>query len=247
MATLLLVYGMTFTRVGIAKVMASPSNRPIVNTGILIGRASVKTVASLSKRFAMGTPRGNSLIISCVNCLAGAVGVSNGGGVGIILDRSDGTLSRMVIVNCNDMGGRGLASSISGVASRTIGRHPMTALKRTLTNGLTNIHTRDADNIPNRRLRVHVHNIGAVGNDDSPLCIVSNMPCRDVDSVGPTSITSVRILGSTSTASVCNTHNTGKIVLVRAGRNDSGPTIAFSNFCNLRSPRGCMDVVSTGR
>lgn len=54
--------------------------------------------------------------------------------------------------------------------------------------------------------------------------------CRStVTNLGPTSVRDVAMLGSTTTATVCNTHTTGNIVIVAAGGNGTnGPRVAFS-------------------
>lgn len=53
--------------------------------------------------------------------------------------------------------------------------------------------------------------------------MVSNVVASPKISFGPTSTRSVRVLGSTSTTTVCNSHTTGNIVVIAAGGNAGNP------------------------
>lgn len=57
----------------------------------------------------------------------------------------------------------------------------------------------------------------AFNTGDSTLMLVSNLR-NSLDRISPTSMRDFSILGSTSTATICNIHNTGKMVLMAAGQ-----------------------------
>lgn len=220
----------TFTRDRVSNGIAtSRSNDPIVNTSVGIMKAGANAIASVSNGFALDTPTNTGLRVACVNVRDGSMGTN--GGVGVILSTSSRTLSRIVIITCNARGGDTFANSTTVMNSRRVNGIRMAGTMSTLGNGTTNIRVCANDNRPNSAPAVHVHNFGSVGTKGSPLVILSNSPCNNsLGSVGPTSMRDVAMLGSTSSATLCNTHNNGNIVLVAAGdkRGNAGNALAIS-------------------
>lgn len=226
----------------IDNIVASVGNRPVVNTGIVRGSSrSIKAIASISNGFAL-TLSGptTALIISCVNCLAGRIPMNDRSILGVVLSRSARGLRRIIIVNCNSMGGDSLANTINSVRMSGIRNVDIGSMSRVLRKHASNLCVMRGSKVPNTDSAIHVHNNGSVSNNGRPLCVVSNVPiCPDTStdratldplgSVPASSVRSVRILGSTSSATVCNSHNTGNIVVMAAGGNgDNGASITFS-------------------
>lgn len=234
--------------IAIGNRIISRGNRPVVNTGIVIRNAAGNVVASLSNGFSLRYPMNSALGADCVNCLTQAIGMAKGvGTLGVALGRSARALSRMIIINCNAVGGSSLANSITSIGTRrVVGQGPI-GLKRNLRKTTTNMSIVHSSNSPRKNFSVHVHNITAIGNSTSPLCMISNIRMKaSVSFLGPGSMRSVRVLGSTSTATVCNAHNTGNIVVVAAGGNNGkGTGIGFSTGCTLRFGSGGVSITST--
>lgn len=209
---------MSTRAVATANGIGSTAKSPVVNTSVMRGKgASGNAVAGLGNSFSLGIPTGTALVISCVNVGARRVTVGKGGGVSMALSSSAGTLSRIIIVNCNATGQGSVANSITAIDSRMLDTIPMTSTARTLRNGVTNMRVAAARNSPSTRVGVHMHNNNSVANSGAPLFVMSNFPMRSVDSVPTSSVRSVAMLGSTSSATVCNSHNTGNMVLMAAG------------------------------
>lgn len=146
------------------------------------------------------------------------------------------------------MGGTSLTKSITIVRNGDFGSRPITHIRSTLGKHVSNIRM-VSDNIPNNTVGVHMHNTDSIGGDGSPLCMMSNVIHRaNLRNVDPRSVRDVRILGSTSSATVCNTHNTGNIIVMRAGDNGTNTTrIAFSNDFNFSGTCGVPRMVNAGR
>lgn len=59
---------------------------------------------------------------------------------------------------------------------------------------------------------------------------------------------SVSILGSTSTATVCNSQKTGNMIVIAAGRTRrKRARVGFSCDCNVRRATGACSVLGTSR
>lgn len=214
-------YGVLTRGVAIAKRIISIASRPVVNTDMIMGNAAGKAVASFSNGFALSIRGKRALRVSCVKCITRSMGMVNGRPIGIIVTRSARALSRIIIMNAS-VGGDSLAKTITDIDSGILRRGPIAGMGRTLRNHITNIFvSRPAH--PASSTSVGVHNVGAVGKSASPVCIVSNVivsgSFSKFGTIGLGSITSVRILGSTSTATLCNSHNSGNIIIVAAGGN----------------------------
>lgn len=240
----------TLTRRGIANGIGSSSNRPIVKTDIIMGNGgAVKAVASFSKGFVLSIPTGDILIVSCVNCIARRIPATKGGSLRVILGRSAGALSRIIIVNCNARHGNSIADSMtdigtSGFMGKTIG-----SIKRLVRKGMTNLTVAGPGNSPAKDARVHLHNAGAVNKTGAtPLMLVSKVPKR-LNAITPRSIRDISILGSNSTTTVCNAHNAGNIVLVAAGRTGkiSVGRIRCGNCIDASLVTGGLSVLGTSR
>lgn len=226
----------------IAKIIHSIGNRPIIKTGISMGNAAGKAVASVSKGFALrNISTSSGLSMSCVNCVTRRVMINGGKTFRVMLGSSARTLRRIIIINCTTRGGIGLAKSMTdlGFASRGLD-HPIAAVTTSLSNVTTNIGIVGADDRPGtRNSSVLVHNINAVGSTN-PLVLISKVRV-DLGRIGPGSITSVSVLGSTTSYTVCNGEKTGKMVLIAAGHNSSkGVGIACSNGFSCRAPTGLV-------
>lgn len=222
----------SFTRgIAVANIMGSRSNRPLVNIGIVRGKAAGNSVASISNGcdISMGK-NGAVLIFSCVNCVSRRVPIKGRGALGIAVGRSARRLRRIIIVNCNATGGGSLAKTVSAIGTRDLrGRAPH-SIRSLLETGTPNISVKTSIGTRNAT-SIRVHNGGALDTKSSPLCILSNIVFgNSLSSVGPVSIRSVSILGSTDSITMCNTGTTGKIVTVAAGGNGAnGPIIGFGS------------------
>lgn len=244
--------------------VGSPMKRPIVNTDVLRGNAAGNAVASFSNGFALGITPKTALIVSCVKCGGRRVGIVPKGSLGVVLRRSARALRRIIMINCNIRGGSSIANSIASMKGRHLKGLPIAGMLRTIRNTTTNIAVARASSVPNSTPSTLIHNRGSVGTGSKPCVIISNIPVdgskNALGSVGPGSVRSVRVLGSTSTATVCNAGNTGNIVLVAAGHNASnGPAVhcgkcfkirsfsrGLSFYSNTRVARHCESCISRG-
>lgn len=178
----------------------------------------------------------------------------------MILGRSVGVLSSMIIMNCNAIGGESLAKTVSAVGTSRVKLTNVSSVNRTLRKGTTNLCIHRGDTRPNKKLSVLMHKTNSVGTGGSPLCVMSKFPVTGLSRVtssshgvspkarnmlgflGPGSMRSVRMLGSTDTASVCNTHTTGNMMVVAAGhKGRKGAGIDCSCGCSCR---GCSSACS---
>lgn len=227
--------------------IGSRANRAIVNTDMVRGKAAGKAVANVSNSFSLGVSSGNALIISFMNCGARRIRIGKRGRLRMILSRSTRVLSRIIIVKCNAVGGDSLAKTISSVNGGSVGSSPMSGLKRTVRKGVSNIRVMST-NGPKSGMSVGVHNLNSVGGY-SPLIIVSKIPASlNLSSLGVTSIRHLSMLGSTSTATVCNSQKTGKIIVVAAGHNArKGKGLTMSTGCSFRGTAGMPSLLGTTR
>lgn len=213
----------------------SRGKRPVVKTGILMTNAAANIVASVSNGCGLRTPFKSSLRVSCVNCAARAIGTKRGSVVGV--GRSSGALRRIMIMNCNMVGGGSLAKTITSLGTDSLrGRRPG-AIRSVLHANITKLSMNVRASAGNGA-DVVIHNGGGLHTADAsgsslrPLVMLSKMVCsKRVASVGPGSVRRVSMLGSTDSATICNTGTTGNIILVAAGgkADSAGPVVGFDN------------------
>lgn len=205
----------------VANAIASAQNRALVNMGMAMLKAAANIVAGVSKGCSLGIPTNGSLGFSCINCVTRAMGMNSGSIVSVMLRRGDGTLSRIIMINCTIRGGIGLSNSMTAISAGTVRSHPMLGVKRTLRNTITGLGMSINSNRTSSSPSCGVHNAASLGKN-SPLIIVSNIISADsrLGHVGPISVTGVSMLGSTTSSTVCNSHTTFNIVLIAAGSND---------------------------
>lgn len=214
----------------IGKAIISAGNSTVVNTDIgILGGSSINAVASLSKGFALSIPRstaGLRVDFMKVGSIITAIGPN--GRLGIILRRSGRALSRIMIMKCKASHHKSLANTVSSIDRGILGSVPVASTTTTVAKGLTNIGMITASKSPSTAVRVAMHNNNSVARSGSPLCVISNFRIDGVGSVPPNSVRDVSILGSTSSATVCKTGNTGNIVLIAAGDNGTkGARVSF--------------------
>lgn len=232
-------------RIGdIAKAVVSRANRPVVKMSILIRKAAAKAIASLSKGFMLRIPTGTALIVSCVKCGARGVGMNDRRTFTVGVRDSGRILSRMIMIKCNIMGGHSLAKSISSMGTKSVRGATSDGTVRTVRTGIPNLSVRRDDNRTNSNVGVGLHNGHSVGTSGSPLVLISNIRCNSAVSVGPSSVRSVRILGSTSSATVCNAGKTGNMVVVSAGENGTkGAGMGLGTCISIGRPAGVPGIV----
>lgn len=249
----------TFTRTGsirtivradmIGNEVLSSANRPVVNTDVVRGNAAGKAVASVSKGFSLDiSSSGTVLIISCLNCGSIRLSTSSGGLGRVILGRSARVLSRIIMINCNTIGGSSLANTMTSISAGRLATTNVSDTTNTVRNMIPNIGVRHSSGGPNDKCGVLVHNLGAIDNDAGPLVMVSNIPNTRLRGVGPSSVRGVSVLGSTSSATVCNSETAGKIMVIAAGeKGTKTPGIDCSNSIKFGGCVGTPSVVSKRR
>lgn len=211
----------------IANMMMSTGNRPVVNTDIMRGKAAGKVMASVSNGFSLGMGMNAALRVAFMKCRPRSIGTA--GDVGIILGRSGRLLSRIMIMNCKARGGTGLAKTMSAMSiDGALRTHPRSSISGTLRNMMPKLAVAGADKGLGDGPAVAVHNAKALDGDtaDGPLVIMSNIPVSSVSCLGARSVSGVSILGSTTSASVCNAETTFNIVLMAAGSTGGASGIA---------------------
>lgn len=226
--------------------MASTANRAMVNTDMLRGNAAGKIVASVSNGFSLGISPGTAVVVSCINCTTRRVPLGNQGDLGMVLGRSARVLSRIIIVNCNAVGGDSVANTVSSMSARRLAGHTAAGPTRTLRNGVTNMGVVGSNNGTNTNMSMGVHNMGSF-NDGRPLCVVSNFP-NSVSGIGPRSVRDVRMLGSNTTTTVCNSITTGNMIVVAAGGNGGNRArVSFGACLDVAAITGGLRVIGTRR
>lgn len=225
------------------KGIASSGNRPVVNTGVLRGKATGNIVAGARKRFDVGVPPCTAVIMSCVDCRPRAVTLGNEGGLRVQVRRGDLTLRRMIMATVNVRGGvSSLACSARRVDDDRLAHTGRPGVVGALTKGATKMRVGGATGLKNST-GIIVHNTHSTFTDNGgrPLCMVSNIPVlgdsarsasamvnngcsklghstnSKVSGLGPSSVRDVGVLGNSSTTTLCNSRTTGNIVLVAAG------------------------------
>lgn len=241
-------------RISIGKRIGSSANRPMVNTGIIIGSgSSVNAVASLGKGFILDIPRGSALMVSFVNC--GPIRVGTTPDIAMALRRSTIVLRRTIIVNCNAIGGGSMANSIVTVSTSGVMGNVTASTSSLLINGTTNIDIVASNKTPKTKTAVHIHKNSSVSTDGSPLVIVSKIPISGarvgnvngpLSAIRPGSVRAFAVLGSTSTATVCNSHTSGNIVVVAAGGKRSKHIgMSCDNAFSVDAGSGAISIVGT--
>lgn len=244
------------------KVVASGCKRPVVNTGVGRGGNAGKAVSSVSKGFRLAISRNDDMRVSCLKCLARRIGAEGGARLTVSVGRSTRTLSRIIIMKCKAVGGESLANTVSSVGVSRAPIRAFAAIDRTLTKGTTNLRMIRADTRMNNNDDFGVHKTTSINTKGSPLVVVSNFPissdsalnsnghCRTkrasgvLRSVGPGSVRSVRILGSTDSATVCNTETKRNIVVIAAGQKGrKGTDIGCSTGISIREVGGSFGVL----
>lgn len=249
---------------GMGKIIGSTDNRTVVKTGMLMGNATANIVASVGKDFRLRIPNGTMLRVACVKCMRRSITMGGQSRLTILLGRSAGALSRIIIMNCNAVGGGSLANTMTSIGVSSAPLDAVSAIDRTLTKGTTNLRMGAVDTRPNNNAAFQVHKTTSAKTNGSPLVVISKFPmdgtngidinCGDsgnaasgvLTSVGPGSVRSVRMLGSTDSATVCNTHTNDNIVVVAAGQKGrNGPGIACSKSTAIRAVTAGCRVLST--
>lgn len=246
----LLLSVLSFTRndLAVSNIIArGGAKRPVVNTDVLLGNRSSKAVASFGNGCSVpGIPSNTALIFDCVNVGARRIGIATSSGLSVSLRRSGRLVSRIIIVNCNVRHGSSLANSMNTIGDGSLAGITAPGITGTLRKHISNICV-STGNTPKDSPRMHVHNVNAAGGD-GPLCIISNVFVSSVSFLDARSVRSVRILGSTSTATVCNSHNTGNIVVIAAGRKArKGTIIGFATDRKFRFGGDDFRVTGTAR
>lgn len=249
---------------GIGNAVISGSKGPLVKMAVFRGNASGKYVASFGNRCRLSlSGQSTIVIVSCIKCGARRLGKSRLIR-GVILRRSTITLSRLIIIKCTIRGGGRLANSASSLGTDSGGLSMAADLSRVVRNGLDNMGVAGTSNVPNKTIHIDVHNMKSVGNSGRPLFIVSNVPMdgssgsnigkhfnNDIRGplsvLGPGSVRSVSMLGSTTTATVCNSETAGNIIVIAAGEKGGNRQAAMGldTSCNLRSLPGRVRVTSS--
>lgn len=121
---------------GIANIIESRGNRPVVKTGIMRGKAAGKAVASISNEFSLRMCSGKALLIDCVKFASHRLVVNGRDGVRVRLGRSVRTLSRIIMVNCKATGGGSLANTVARVHTRRVARTGDPGVNATLRKGV---------------------------------------------------------------------------------------------------------------
>lgn len=210
-------------------------------------------VASVSKFCVVAIPSGRSrLRFHFVKCRPEGVGINGRAAVGISLRRTASDLRRMIIITCNTRGGIAVAKSMTSIGVKDLGA-PITGLDGTLRNGITNVVSMRSDNRPKcSGSAFAVHKVNAFAKGASPLMVMSNIRHSSIGSackntcggVSPRSVIDVSLLGSTSTATMCNTGNTGNIVVVAAGHKSmNGPGVSVGTRANFAGFAGIPRVL----
>lgn len=256
-------------RVGMANGIASDAGRKVPNIGMRIGNATAKAVASFSNGCSVSIPSsGSALIFSFVNCIARRIPINKGGMLGIRLGSSARALSRMIMITCNATEGDSLANTATDLHPSTGSTSGATSFGGLLRNGITKLGMASSVTTPKTTDSIAVHNTGSLHKSGRPLCIVSGIPRSSakrftrstvnnnsfrvtrspLDTLGPTSVRSVAMLGSTSTATVCNSHNTGNIVVVAAGgKGTNGTGMGIATGFAVTSTHGLRGVLGLRR
>lgn len=231
------------------------SNRPVVNTSMLIGNSAAKIIASLSNGCALSGISGKTVLrFDCMNCMGLAGAMKGRAAVGTVLCRSSRVLRKIRIITFNARGGRDIVNTVSAIGITRLGA-PSDGLAGTLTKHVTKmVSCREANRPKISSTSFFIHNIAAFKCGGSPLVLVSNvrLASASLTHLRPSSVTDFSVVGSTATATLCNTHNTGNIVLIGAGRNRGkgtqldleirGSVSAPARRVRLTSPIACVHL-----
>lgn len=106
----------------VGKHIASRGKRPLVKTGVLMGKANGNAISSMGKGFALSTSKGGRVTIGCVNCRPVALPTSANGRVLVTVGRDGRTLGRMIMINCNAREGGSLANSMMHIRPLAVPR-----------------------------------------------------------------------------------------------------------------------------
>lgn len=230
---------------------STSSNRPVVNTSILIRKAAVKTVASMSNGFTVGgiPASTGTLVISCLNVVARQIKVRHNA-VAMAVGSSAGILSRIIMATRKLGHGRGtLNCSARGITNRSLAVSQRASLNGTVTNGISKTHFVNNTDSNFSTNAVVLHNTNSVpsssrssGPTGRPVCIMSNTVAGG-GSVGVSSIRDVGMLGNPTTATLCNSHNNTNTVVVAAGtKRDRGKLLRMDRALRTRACCGRFGV-----
>lgn len=235
--------------VGVEKAIASADGRALPNMSVAVGNARAKAMDSTGNGCDVETREKGILRFAFINVMGRSIAMKGRGIVGVRVTTSTVGLSRMITVKCNVTGGDSLANTITSVGSRGLAGSGMKAIAATLRKLTTNIRIAANSMGPNKSTSIIVHKMNSLQTNDRPLCVISNVPMRkNLRSLSSNSVRSVRVLGSTSSTSVCNSENSGNMMLIAAGGNaDKGTGVSLGTSFNARQVLGGRSLVGTRR
>ncbi len=220
--------------------MSGRNGRPVVNIAVVRRNAAGKIVASVSKgcHLRIGKATGTALRFSCIKVRRrGRIIAPRAGILGIVVSRGTRLVSRIIIITCKAHGGKAVTNSMSAIGTSGVRGIPATKFSRTLRKRTPNLAMVSGSKRPDGTTSFRVQKAGSVGSKATPLFVLSKVPVSDTSfgALDPDSVRSMAILGSTSSASVCNTQTTGNMIIVAAGHNIrlSGTGIALHTRCNV--------------
>lgn len=203
-----------------------------------MGNSAVKAVASVSNGFGLSIPTGVSPVIfriSCVKCTSGRTAPRGARKFAVHLTRSSRILRRMRVVTCNGRDGVSIATTVSSVDGGSLLESPDKDITGTLSKTIAKLSSMRISNRPKTRSpSVCIQNAKSLSSRLSgPLVLISKIR-HSFFRVSLRRVRDVAILGSTTSATIFNMHNTGKIILIAAQQKATkGPGVSLGSSFNL--------------
>lgn len=157
-------------RRGIANMMGSVTKSPVVKTSVVRGKSSSgKAVAGIGNSFSLVMANGR-LRIDCVKCVPRAVGLGpKMDSCGMVVGRSAGALSRMIMIKCDARGGRDLANTLRAIGDSGLGSVAAPSMRGVLGKGIPKMCMTPKSKRPKSKKTIIVHKRTALDKAATPL------------------------------------------------------------------------------
>ncbi|WP_337942915.1 carboxypeptidase-like regulatory domain-containing protein, partial [Parabacteroides sp.] len=216
--------------------VSDPNGDPIIGANVVEKGTTNGTITDLDGKFSLSLPANATLLISYIGYTSQEVPIGNQTSVSIQLQESMGKLDEVIVVGYGTQRKSSMTAAVTNVNTKELQNIPRPSIYSALQGRVAGLTINESSGEPDKAASLLIRGLGTIDGGTEPLILIDGSPSGTLSHLSTFDIESISVLKDAAASAIYGARAANGVILVttKQGRiDDDKPMIQFDSYVGL--------------
>lgn len=218
--------------------VSDPNGDPIIGANVVEKGTTNGTITDLDGKFSLSLPANATLLISYIGYTSQEVPIGNQTSVSIQLQESMGKLDEVIVVGYGTQRKSSMTAAVTNVNTKELQNIPRPSIYSALQGRVAGLTINESSGEPDKAASLLIRGLGTIDGGTEPLILIDGSPSGTLSHLSTFDIESISVLKDAAASAIYGARAANGVILVttKQGRiDDDKPMIQFDSYVGLQT------------